>query len=67
MWHTGPRAFHLTHLLFVTPEPYRPRVYMGLSKIRGSFWTVPIIRIMVSWVYIGVPSIYGNYHMPYSR
>ena len=38
------------------PEPAFGLGIWGFPKIRGTFLWVPIIRTIVNWVYIGVPS-----------
>ena len=38
--------------------------YGGFLKIRGTFWGVLIVRILVFGGLFGGPPILGNYHIP---
>ena len=34
-----------------------------MTEIRGTFWVVPIMRIVVYWAVYWGPVILGNYHL----
>ena len=40
--------------------------HTGFPKTRGTFLGLLIIRIIVFWVYVGVPLVGGKYYIPKS-
>ena len=48
------------------PQGLLCRSIWGFPKIRGTFWGVPIIRIILYWGLFWGPLILGNYHFVFA-